>query len=112
MLLIFIVHAYPVVVIYRQGAYNLFTESWHHAHRALLHARMTVSTSPSLRLIECLNHLEGSLLIACYHHLCDTLAIVDDEILGREVHQQHHYLAPIVCINRARCIEYRDSMLQ
>ena len=45
-------------------------------------------------------------------HLGDALSVVHDEILLRQVDEQHAHLTTIVGIDRPRGVEYRDTLLQ
>ena len=58
-------------------------------------------------------HLDDlGLLVAGYHHLGNALAVVDDEVLLREVYQYHANLAAVVGVNGARTVEDGDALLQ
>ena len=79
---------------------------------ALLHSGVAVSALTAFGLVELLNHLKLSLLMACYHHLCYALALGDDKRLCREVDEQHAYLATVVGIDGSGRVEHSDAVLQ
>ena len=73
---------------------------------------MSVSTGSALCLIEHLYLLKLSLLMACDDHLCDALAIIDDEWFVGEVDKQHHDLSTVVGIDGARGVEHGESVFE
>ena len=73
---------------------------------------MTVASGTALRLVELFHYHELALLMACYHHLGNALAVFDHEILLREVDEQHAHLSAIVGIDGSRRVQHRDAMLQ
>ena len=73
---------------------------------------MSVATGPALCLIEHLYLLNLPLLMSCYDHLCDALAIIDDEWFVGEVDKQHHDLSTVIGIDGARGVEHGESVFE
>ena len=67
--------------------------------KSLLHSCVSVSTSAALSLIEFLNNDKLCLLMTRYHHLRNTLAVVHDKLLLRQVDKADAHLTAIVGIN-------------
>ena len=63
---------------------------------------MTVASGTALRLVELFHHHKLALFMARNHHLGNALAVFDDEILLREVDEQHAHLSAIVGIDGSR----------
>ena len=73
---------------------------------------MTITSLATFSLIEHFYSFELSLFVTGNHHLRDSLAVVHDKILLRQIDEQHSHLATIVCIDSARRIQYCDTLLQ
>lgn len=72
---------------------------------------MAIATFSAFCLIEQLYRLEGHLLMTRYHHLCNTLTIIDDERLLRQVDKQHPYLSTVISIDSTGTVEDSDTLL-
>ena len=53
-----------------------------------------------------------SLLMSGDDHLGDALAVVDDEVILREINKYNAYLAAVVGVDGAGRVEHRDALLQ
>ena len=73
---------------------------------------MSITAGTALSLVKFLDYLEICLLVTGNDHLCNTLTIIDDEILLRQIDEHHAYLAAIVGINRTRGIQDGQTVLQ
>ena len=73
---------------------------------------MPITASSTFGLVQGFYWFKDSLLVACYHHLCNALALVDYKISVGKIDQQHHNLSTIVSIDSSRRVEHSDAMLQ
>ena len=73
---------------------------------------MSVAAFTAFRLIQHLNRQECSLLMTGNHHLGNALSVLYDKRLLRQIYQHHTNLTTIIRIDSARCIQYRDTLLQ
>ena len=73
---------------------------------------MTITACTTLSFIQLLHLDEVALFVLGKHHLCYALTIIDDEVLLREVDEQHHDFATVIGIDGTRSIEHGDAMLQ
>ena len=70
---------------------------------------MTKSTIGTNCLGKFLNYLKFSFFVFCNHHLTDTVATMDCEILIRKIDENYLDFATIVGINGSRGIEYSNT---
>ena len=47
-----------------------------------------------------------------HHHLGDPVAPLNGKRLCAQIHKQDHDLAAVIAVDRARCIEHGDALLQ
>ena len=73
---------------------------------------MPIASFTPFSLVEHVHRHEQSLIVSGDDHLGDALSVVHDEILLRQVDEQHAHLTTIVGIDRSRGVEYRDTLLQ
>ena len=73
---------------------------------------MAVSAGSTFGFIELINLDEIALFVLGQHHLGYTFAIIDYEILCREIDEQNHDFAAIIGIDGSRRIQYGNAMLQ
>ena len=73
---------------------------------------MTETTKTTLRLVQCVGLYPFTLLVACYHHLGYTFPILYDERFLAQVDQDDTDESPVVRIDGAGTVEYRDAVLQ
>ena len=72
---------------------------------------MSESSCASLGFIELFDELPLGLFMACNDHLRYALSVLNDEVLGREIHKDDADFSPVVGINGSGSIQYRDAML-
>lgn len=72
---------------------------------------MSETSSTALCLIQHLHLNQLGLFVLGNDHLCNALAIVDDERLVGEVDQDDTHFTAIICIDGARRVEHGDTLL-
>ena len=73
---------------------------------------MPIATGTALCFIKYLNDLKHSLFMTRNDHLGNTLTIIYDKILLRQIDEHHTYLTTIVSIHRPRGIQHRNTLFQ
>ena len=73
---------------------------------------MAVTTFTTFGLVEFLNDNKVALLMAGYHHLGDTLAVVDNKVFLRQVDKYYTYLATIISIYCSWGIKHGNTLFQ
>ena len=73
---------------------------------------MSVSAGSAFGVVKLFNLHKLALLVSGYNHLGYTLAIIDNEILCREIDEQNHDFTAIIGIDGSRRIQYGNAMLQ
>ena len=72
---------------------------------------MAESACTALGLIQCFNFYPFRLLMTCYYHLGDALAVVYYEFLLRQVYQNHPYFAAVIGIYCSGSVKYRNTLV-
>ena len=72
---------------------------------------MTITTFATFGLIQNLYRYELTLLVTRNHHLGNTLTILNNKVLVRQVDEHHTYLATIVGIDSTWGVKYGDTLL-
>ena len=73
---------------------------------------MSITTLATLRLVQFLHHDKIRLLMFSNDHLSDTLAIINHEILLREINQKDTHFTTIVRINGTWRVQYRQPVFK
>ena len=78
--------------------------------------RLTAATSKSTRASccgrQCINGPKRHALYPGNNHLGDSHAPRHREWLGSQIHQRYHQLAPVIAVNRRRCVGQGDTVAE